>query len=110
MSTLSVSQTGTIGSRWDWRRDGPISAYALLTLVDMAITLPFWDLESNPVVLELGLLPFVGIKAGVCLAAIGVWYHWGVYRSRVGVAVVMAYAGLMAVVVSTNVAYVVWVV
>lgn len=91
------------------QRDVPIALYVGLTLADLFVTLPFWGLESNPVVLSLGLGPFLGVKLGALIAGTIVWYGAGVHRSRVGTGVVLAYSVLMGAVVVTNIAYVVWV-
>lgn len=49
-------------------------ALAIQIPIDLGITAIAWELESNPVVLELGLIPWVGVKLGLLVATILVWY------------------------------------
>lgn len=45
-------------------------AFYLVNLFDIAFTVMFWDIESNKLVLNIGLLGFVTVKA----MAMFVWY------------------------------------
>lgn len=90
------------------RKHLPILAFAWVTVLDVAITLPFWHLEGNDVVLTLGPMPFVAVKIGGVLAACMVWYVCRVYRTTVGVSLAVAYSLLLALAVVSNILVVVW--
>lgn len=85
------------------KRDGPIGAFAGLTLADYLITVPFYHLESNPIVLEMGLHRFTVVKLLSVALALLVWYSFDVHRNKVGIGIATAYSAVMLVVVAINV-------
>jgi len=89
-------------------RRGDIAAVLAvgLSLIDGLMTLPYWHLEGNPFVLELGPAGMMGLKIVVGAALLLTWFRWvGRGRHRQTVAwLLWALAGLYAVVVVTNVA------
>jgi len=68
---------------WPHRASNRILVIAVFLLhgpLDVSVTLAFWELESNPVVVELGPARWLLLKA-VTLAGLWLAYYWaGEYR------------------------------
>lgn len=78
---------------------------AVLCLVDGLMTLPHWQLEGNPVVLHLGPLGMLAVKA-IAVGGLGLTWFYSVRGSRYNrfaAALVWGLAALYGIVVATNV-------
>lgn len=78
---------------------------AVLCLVDGLMTLPHWQLEGNPAVLQLGPHGMLAVKAVAVAGLAAVWFGSvrGSQFDRVGASLVWGLAALYGVVVATNV-------
>lgn len=75
-----------------------------LCLLDGLMTLPFWHLEGNPLVLSLGTSGMLLVKLFAVIGLLAMWFGWdGVKDSRVAQVSVWGVCLLYAVVVVTNV-------
>lgn len=79
-----------------------LSAIVLAGPVDVAMTLPNWHLEGNPVVLSLGPLGLVAVKSVAILGAILVWYRTDMNDHPVGKLCAWFLCSLYGLVVVTN--------
>lgn len=52
----------------------PIAVFLIAVALDRFITLLFWGLESNPIVTELGVIPWVGLTVTLVAAVLFIWY------------------------------------
>ncbi len=75
---------------------------SLLVAADRAITLPYWGLESNPIVNAVGPAPWLLLTASVILLANYLWYAGEVRRYRVARIATGIVSGLYLLVVITN--------
>jgi hypothetical protein len=70
--------------------------------VDIALTLPNWHHESNPVVLALGPWGMVAVKAVALAAMVLLWKRTSISENRVARACLCFLFALYAVVAVTN--------
>jgi hypothetical protein len=83
-----------------------ILALIVTVMADRAITLSFWQLESNPVVTSLGPVPWLVLTVA-CLAVMTVaWYRWGIHRYQGMVPLVALLTAAHGLAVVTNAAVV----
>lgn len=54
-------------------RDAIVYATAVMILADTAITLVFWRMEQNPIVIALGPVAWTALKVGLAVALVGGW-------------------------------------
>lgn len=66
--------------------------------LDMAVTAAFWELESNPAVLALGIGPWLAIKVVVLAALVGVWLSIRRHRATRAMLGVLAVLGALLIV------------
>lgn len=87
-----------------WRRtDYAILAVAGLVLFDGFMTLPYWHLEGNPVVLTLGPWGMLGVKLAAVCGLLWLYFYWpGVRTHIVTKASVWSLTALYGFVVLTN--------
>lgn len=83
--------------------DYAVLGLSVLVLVDGLMTLPFWHLEGNPIVLAVGPWGMLSVKtAGVC----GLLWLWfgsdGVSNLQVNKSLVWALTAVYALVVGSN--------
>jgi len=57
-----------------WYVHGPIAAFLLALLLERGITVLFWRLESNPLVTELGVIPWIVLTITLVAAVLFIWY------------------------------------
>lgn len=74
-----------------------VAYLALLGVLDAAVTAGFYHLETNPLVLDLGLLPWLALKVGLLAAFVVAYGLARGHRAAVPVLVVGAGVGLLAV-------------
>ena len=89
--------------RTTWYDRHSIWAVVGLTFADRLITVPNFSYESNPIVAHLGAFNWIVLTVGLMALLLGVWYFFGMYRSKIAVSCVGLLSGLMAFVVATNV-------
>lgn len=55
-----------------WHSNRDLAEIAVITHgpLDMALTLSHWHLESNPIVLSLGMGPWLALKAALCVGVV----------------------------------------
>lgn len=59
---------------WDLNAGLVLTALALHGPTDITVTALFWEFETNPVALELGIGPWLAVKVGAILALACAWY------------------------------------
>lgn len=77
-----------------------------LIAADRAITLLYWEHESNPIVSGMGIPAWLLVTVITVAGLLWLWYRTEVSESRVSVACIAFLSVLMATVVSTNILYV----
>ena len=58
---------------------------ALAVIADRVTTIPFWELESNPIVTELGMVPWILLTVILLGALIISWDHFNLQNSDIAV-------------------------
>lgn len=57
-----------------WYVHGPIAAFLSSVFLERTITVLFWDMESNPIVTELGVIPWIILTAVLLGSVLFIWY------------------------------------
>lgn len=87
------------------QRDVPVLVMILLAgPADVALSLPHWHLETNPVALALGPAALVAVKTAALVGVAWLWFYDDVHESRAARACVWGLLVLYALVVLGNVA------
>lgn len=88
------------------RYDRVVIAATLLCIVDGLMTIPYWQHESNPVVLQLGAGGMLTVKLIGVIGLCALWFYWdGVRDSSIAKTSVVSLCALYGLVVITNVWY-----
>jgi len=80
----------------------PVYLMAALTVGDVAVTLPYWQHEANPIVIQLGRAGFVAVNILAATAAILIWKTFRLDRSLIATTVVSIYNMVMLLVLLSN--------
>ena len=60
--------------------------YPVLAVIgDRVTTIPFWELESNPIVTELGMVPWILLTVILLGALVLSWEHYNLQNSEIAV-------------------------
>ena len=63
-------------------RKNMIWVLVLVTIADRAVTLPFYEYESNPIVLSLGPVWWLTLSVGVLSGYVFLWYRFNGWENK----------------------------
>ena len=75
----------------------------VFTVLDRAITLPYYHLEGNPIVIELGVINWVFLTIGLIVGYVFLWYRYRLWNSSIVVSCIAGLSVLTASAVVTNI-------
>jgi len=84
-------------------RDAAVYATVLLNIADVAITLPNWEYESNPLLLALGPESVIPLKILALTVMLAVWFGTDIRENPLLRQLPFVWFGLYAFVIATNV-------
>lgn len=79
----------------------------IAVIADRVTTIPFWELESNPLVTELGIVPWILLTVILLGALIVSWEHFNLQESDIAVFLSIVITTLHLITAVSNVGVVV---